>query len=538
MTESPRAGRGLRGVALAVLLPILFCGCESTEVSTAERIASEKRGKQIYLDGESPSGALISARLGHEQLVLPGAAAACGGCHGYDGTGRPEGGLEPGNVTWNSLTRTYGHLHTNGQLQHAAFDERSLGAFLRTGVFPGGDRADLSMPVYEISDSDLADLIAYLKRVGEVSDAGLSDSAIEMATILPAQGTLGEIGTVLGDVVKACFDESNRNGGIYGRRLDLRVIKIPDDATGEPGSVERWLGDEPPFALISPFTPQVEHELQAAISREGIPIVGPFTLHSVRSFGSNRNVFYLYPDLGAQVSALVAFIGAREGLLGASVSILRPDLPSFAEVAEVGKAALREHGFTSVVESHFPPDRFDTGPAVQRMREAASEIVVFLGEQEQLEALMTEADAQDWSPHVLALGALSGRALRTAPARFAERLYLSYPTLPQDRDPATLDEVSRLLQGNERASAHVQAVISAYSSCTVLIEALRRAGRRLSRQRLSEELEGLYRFQTGLTPPITFTANRRIGARGAYVVTPASLVEGRLPESVSWVEAD
>ena len=76
--------------------------------------------------------------------------------------------------------------------------ERSLGAFLRTGAFPGGVRADLSMPVYEISDSDLADLIAYLKRVGEVSDAGLSDSAIEMATILPAQGTLGELGTVLG----------------------------------------------------------------------------------------------------------------------------------------------------------------------------------------------------------------------------------------------------------------------------------------------------------------------------------------------------
>ncbi|MBW1882195.1 MAG: ABC transporter substrate-binding protein, partial [Deltaproteobacteria bacterium] len=399
MAEPCRAGRGLRCLALAAL-PILFiCGCLSAANSASERIASEERGKQIFLAGTSPSGAAISARLGHEQLVLPGEAAACGGCHGYDGAGRPEGGMEPANVTWKRLTRSYGHLHTSG-LQHAPFDEHNLGAFLRTGAYPGGGRGDLSMPVYEISDRDLADLIAYLKLVGEVSDPGLSDTAIEMATIVPAQGgTLDEIGTVLGDVVKACFDESNRNGGIYGRRLELRVIELPDDATDEPGSVERWLGDEPPFALISPFTPQVEHELQSAISREGIPIVGPFSLQSVRSFGSNRNVFYLYPDLGAQVAALATFAGAQEGLPGASVSILRPALPSFAEVAEVGEAAMREQGFKSVGEVRFPPDGFDAKSAVQSMRDSASEVVIFLGEEGQLEALLTEADAQGWSPH-------------------------------------------------------------------------------------------------------------------------------------------
>jgi len=533
VSEPWAAGRGLLGLAL-VVLPILVCACQSSERSASERAASEERGKQIYLAGTSPSGASISARLGHEQLALPGEAAACGGCHGYDGAGRPEGGLDPSNVTWKYLTRSYGHLHTSG-MEHAPFDERSLGAFLRKGVYPGGGRGDPLMPVYEISDRDLIDLVAYLKRVGDAMDPGLSDTTIEIATIVPAQGTLGEIGAVLRDVVEACFDESNRNGGIYGRQLELRVIELPIEASDASGPVARWLGEEPPFALISPFTPQVEQELQAALSREGIPIIGPFSLHSNRSFGANRNVFYLYPDLGAQLEALVAFAAARGELSGKRAAILRPDLPSFAEVAEVGGVALRERGFALIDEAPFPPDRFDAGSAVGRMRDDATEVVIFLGEEQQLGALLSEAEAQGWSPHVLAVGALSGRTLNSAPPGFAERLYLAYPTLPQDRNPATIEVVSRLLEGNERARSHVQAVISAYSSCTVLLEALRRVGRKLGRRGLTVALEGFHKFETGLTPAITYTANRRIGARGAYVFGSESLVEGRLPESVPWV---
>jgi len=58
--------------------------------------------------------------------------------------------------------------------------------------------------------------------------------------------------------------------------------------------------------------------------------------------------------------------------------------------------------------------------------------------------------------------------------------------------------------------------------CTVTLEALRRAGRKLGRRRLTEWLEGFCECRTGLTPSITFTADRRVDARTAYVVAPGS----------------
>jgi ABC-type sulfate/molybdate transport systems ATPase subunit len=41
----------------------------------------------------------------------------------------------------------------------------------------------------------------------------------------------------------------------------------------------------------------------------------------------------------------------------------------------------------------------------------------------------------------------------------------------------------------------------------------------LSRERLILSLESLYEYETGVTPPIIFGPNRRVGAAGAYILT-------------------
>ncbi len=67
------------------------------------------------------------------------------------------------------------------------------------------------------------------------------------------------------------------------------------------------------------------------------------------------------------------------------------------------------------------------------------------------------------------------------------------------------------------------------------MEGLKRAGRELSRERLITALEGLYDHETGLTPPVSFGPNRRIGARGAYVVA-VDLAGGSFQPMGEWIE--
>ena len=59
------------------------------------------------------------------------------------------------------------------------------------------------------------------------------------------------------------------------------------------------------------------------------------------------------------------------------------------------------------------------------------------------------------------------------------------------------------------------------------------AGRDLSRARLVDALEGLYEFETGLTPPVTYGPNRRLAVQGAHVMS-ADLQRGRFLRTGGW----
>ena len=61
-----------------------------SSVAFAQLTESERRGKAIYLRGESTSGRKITALLG--DLDVPSSTMTCGGCHGLRGEGKTEQG--------------------------------------------------------------------------------------------------------------------------------------------------------------------------------------------------------------------------------------------------------------------------------------------------------------------------------------------------------------------------------------------------------------------------------------------------------------
>ena len=125
--------------------------------------AQEIRGKQIYLQGTSPSGKDILAYVGDASLEVPGNVMACANCHGIAGQGKVEGGINPSNVTWEALTKPYGVTHVNGR-KHPAYTPRGLELAITRGVDPAGNKLLYAMPRYQMSKEDLDDLVGSLGR--------------------------------------------------------------------------------------------------------------------------------------------------------------------------------------------------------------------------------------------------------------------------------------------------------------------------------------------------------------------------------------
>jgi ABC-type branched-subunit amino acid transport system substrate-binding protein len=136
------------------------------------------------------------------------------------------------------------------------------------------------------------------------------------------------------------------------------------------------------------------------------------------------------------------------------------------------------------------------------------------------------------------LGSLIGSNITAAVTpKMKDRIFLAFPTVPTDVSEAGATEYTALLQRNKLPSTHAAAQASAIAAARILVHALESCGKDLSRERLITTLEGLYEYDTGLMPKITFGPNRRIGALGAYVVT-LDPEKKLFPASAEWVAVD
>jgi hypothetical protein len=260
------------------------------------------------------------------------------------------------------------------------------------------------------------------------------------------------------DVVSAYLKDLNASGGIYGRTLRLSQSASTDDV----------------FALVGASGVTVD-------PLERIPVVTPFATAATTSTS-----FALYADLTTQVLALASSLGTN-----APVNVIVEHDRS--PVALAAAAALAEV---------MPPR--DSSPR------GDNDILFLLGDVD-VPAILARLDQQQWRPRILAAGT---RAALPA----GRRITRAAPTIPADITPDAHQALAAFATRHNLPPAQATTQLATYATMQVFTEALKRAGRDLTRESVITALEQLYDFPTGLTPPITFHRTRRIGAKGAWVV--------------------
>jgi ABC-type branched-subunit amino acid transport system substrate-binding protein len=481
----------------------------------------ERRGRSIYLRGESKTGGEITAAVG--ELDVPSSTVTCAGCHGARAEGKTEGGVTAGSLVWSNLLKSYGHTHPTGR-KHGPFTESAFVRAVTGGVDPSGNNLLVAMPRYRMSAADMADLIAYLKRIESDRDPGLTDTGIEVGVVLPSKGALAETGASMRQVLAAAFEDLNARGGVYNRKVTLRVVETPTP-------------QEPVFAYVGGISAGSEAGLAALAREQEIPFVGPSTLMPEAGTPPNRHVFYLLAGVAEQARSLANFAATKREPKMSRAAVVYGEGALAGAAAGAAEEQLKKAGWGAVTRHALRQLGADGAEAARRLKQEGADSVFIFGAGGAEGALVREAGALGWTPHLFFLGVMDGRdLLSTATAAFKDRIFLAFPTVPSDVTPAGLAEFRALLEKYRVEPRHTAAQLSAFAAAKIFVEALQRAGRDLTRERLLSALEGLYDFETGVTPHLTFGPNRRVGAAGAYVMTIDPEKKQFAPAS-GWVKA-
>jgi ABC-type branched-subunit amino acid transport system substrate-binding protein len=310
------------------------------------------------------------------------------------------------------------------------------------------------------------------------------------------------------------------------------------DSKTTVSNIKHLIDDDQVFAIVSGLTAGAEDGVAALTQEKEVPFIGPSTLLPQRGSPLNRYIFYLLPGLKEQGRALVTFAAKKTDAAKSRVAIVSPETDFNRSIASAIEEQTKKVHWNSVTTSYYSRDRFSAAEFVNESHQKGIETVIFLGSGPEAAAILKEAEAAGWTPSLYMLGSLVGRNIADAvTVKMKDRIFLAFPTVPSDISASSAAEYSALLQRNKIDSTHAAAQASAIAAAGILVHALEICGKDLSRERLVTTLEGLYEYDTGLMPKITFGPNRRIGALGAYVVT-IDPEKKLFPASLEWVAVE
>lgn len=521
---------------IAIAIISIFAPSPGKTFSQTDHLSlQEQRGKEIYFGIEAPSSPSIKALVGDPPTIVQGSLMACANCHGADGQGKPEGGVVPSNITWEALTKPYS-VTSSGRTR-PGYTERLLVSAVCMGVDPAGNKLHVAMPRFQMSREDIKALIAYLKRLGREIEPGLSDSTIRIGTVLPTAGPLAEVGQAIQSVLTASFDEINKQGGIYNRKLELSIAELDTNPAKSAANVEKLIKDERPFALVAALTAGAEKEIVAACERSQVPLIGPLTVFAETGYPASRHTFYLLSGVEQQARALIDY--SRNSLKGfnSRIAIVYSHEAVGPQIIEAIQQYCKQSGREAVLTVNGQSEGFDSTSLVQKLRSADADLALLLASDREAGLLAKTAEKTGWMPVLLIPGSLATNNLLDLRGGMKKQVFLALPSLPADRTQAGASDYRVLADRYNLPRTQIVSQITALCSAKVLAQGLKLAGRAVTREKLVTALEGLRDFDTGLMPRIGFGPDRRIGALGAYIVSWDSDTQQLKPVS-GWLRLD
>ena len=513
----PLAARHRALVVLGCAVVLGACRKEGSDPAP-ESLELAARGRGLFQHGLSARGVPLQGRLGPERIELSGELAACARCHTPSGRGSQEGGVEVPDIRpaalQHSRTQSVGEVEERSR---PAYERATLLRAITEGTSASGRRLGIAMPRYVLGEEEAEELLAYLERLGEAPDPGVSPATLTLGSALPLSGQRGPVGREVEAVLRAAFAEVNAAGGIFRRRLELVVED--DAASGERDSTTRLVG-RGVFALVASLR-EGPVPSDTLLRREEVPLVLPL---AAGGSGEHGPLFFLYPEEPVQARLVVQHLArtAEEGLLRRRALLV---VRSEDEAGRAWAWAARQEALRRELPAPLE------APVLPELPEGPPPAILYEGSAAGLRTLFRALEARGLEVPVFAPARLA--ELSSVEGSSAQVLFVYPPGV--EGHQAGLEEFSAFLRSHGLRPGHVAFQLQAYAAARVLVEALRRAGADLTRTDLIQALESLRDFDTGAAPPVTFGVDRRVGVQGAQLVR-VDAGSGLLQAASPWIE--
>lgn len=322
--------------------------------------------------------------------------------------------------------------------------------------------------------------------------------------------TAGVTGTIAGpmkeqnEAITAYFEHINKQGGIHGRKLNLKILddKFDPKLAGENA---KTLINEGAFLLFMPRgTPHSEAVLKVS-EPAGVPVVAPSTGAEIFHTPPKRLVFNVRAPYQAEVVEGIRYLS---GIGQKKLALIHVN-DSFGKDGLAGyEKGVKQYGMQTLFIGTYDRVKSDSTQHIPKLLSLQPDAVIVVGSGTAVTGLIKQARKEGLTSQFLTLSNVSSASFIKDLGDAAPGVLVMQVTPPPDSVSVPMSAELKAIAPNV---ARTYAAMEAFASSKVLVEGLRRAGRNLNRESFIKAMESLKRLDLG-DMEITYGPNDRTGS--------------------------
>ena len=344
-------------------------------------------------------------------------------------------------------------------------------------------------------------------------EIGVTDNSILIGMTAPLSGTSGAYGLDMKMVINAYFRQINEGGGIHGRRLELRALDDGYETERAVSNTRALISNERVFVLLgsygsSPTTAAMNEVFGVA----RVPLIGAISgADSLRQAPrDNSNNRYMF-------NVRASYANETEAIVNQLVSLGIKNIAVFYQNDGFGRSgldgvvsALRTHNLAPAAVATVERNSIEVSPAVQAIAKANPQAVVMVTLYKATAAFVREMRQARQTPQFMTLSPVGADLLVQELGDEARGIGISQVMPYPWNDTIPLVREYQKLLGKQGKPSYFG--VEAYAMARVLVDAIRKTGKDLTREKLISTLESMQNHDLG-GYRVSYSANDRLGSR-------------------------
>lgn len=325
------------------------------------------------------------------------------------------------------------------------------------------------------------------------ADPGITSTTILIGQSAALSGAAKELGENMRDGAQAYFDHINAQGGINGRKIQLKTLDDGYEAERAAANTKQLIDQDKVFALFGYIGTPTSNASLPAISQAQIPFFAPFTGAQSLREPFNRNIFHIRASYFEETEKIVEHL--------TTLSMKR--IAVFYQDDAYGKAglegvtrALKKRNLDVVGLGTVERNSVDVANAVTKIKQSEPQAVIMISAYTSCAAFIKAMKAQGAQPLFWNISFVGSQALARELGPDGVGVQISQVMVaPWDDINPVVKEYKQLYVKQGREPGYVS--LEGFIAAKVLVEGMKRAGPNLTRDGLIKALESMNAYDTG-----------------------------------------